>query len=85
MSRDNPWDNGDPVEGQLCPKCRQESVVYNGNYFCVRETCDWAMAERHTVHRIVKAYLIQRFERATTQEEKDRIGFYLAEYAYEEP
>jgi hypothetical protein len=30
----------------LCPKCGQDWVVYNGNYFCDQwgENCDWALA-----------------------------------------
>lgn len=29
-----------------CPKCKEERVVYNGNYFCDGwgYTCDWALA-----------------------------------------
>lgn len=71
----------DLVYGQNCPRCHQESVAYNGNYFCIR--CPWAMGDSNQPKRIVKAYLSQRWiqaERAGDLEEMDRIGEYLVEY-----
>jgi hypothetical protein len=35
-------DQGDWVKAVTCPRCRQESVVYNGNYFCGFASCGLA-------------------------------------------
>ena len=72
---------GDLVKGQVCPKCRRlDTIIYNGNYWCNR--CEWSMGNR-AVHRIIRAYLIQRYikaEAAGNERELARISFYLAEY-----
>lgn len=49
---------GDPVQGQQCPRCRRQSVVYNGNYWCTR--CSWVMGPQGQPRRIIAAYLVQR-------------------------
>ena len=75
--------SGDPVIGQECPRCHQEEVVYNGNYWC--DHCTWVMPEngKHN-DRIIKAYLIQKFleyQADGDQQGMDHIGFYLTKYA----
>ena len=75
---------GDLVKGQACPRCGEFTVVYNGNYWCDRDECGWIMQEGHTVKRIVKAYLIQRFQEAEAKGDEDemrRMEFYLLDYA----
>jgi hypothetical protein len=45
--------------GITCPKCKDQPVVYNGNYFCDGYppleggpgTCDWALAHPSTSKR----------------------------------
>ena len=51
---------GDRVLGQACPKCRRESIVYNGNYWCI--LCSWVMDRN--VPRITNAFLTQCFNEA---------------------
>jgi uncharacterized protein CbrC (UPF0167 family) len=73
---------GDPVRGQACPCCRRRSVVYDGNYYC--ESCPWTMGDDERPKRIIKAYLIQRWLRASAADDPDemaRIGIFLAQYA----
>jgi len=77
------FSGGDPVAGQACPRCKNFSVVYNGNYFC--KSCTWAMPERQTARhkQIIVAYLIQKREAALAagnQDEVDRMEFYLKDY-----
>jgi hypothetical protein len=75
---------GDPVEGQRCPRCGRYTVVYNGNYFCANAVCPWIMGENVRPARIVKAYLSQRWLRAQAagdRDEMDRLGRYLREFA----
>jgi hypothetical protein len=76
----------DLVRGVTCPRCKRESVVYNGNYFCEHTGCGWAMSERargraKVVHdKIVKTYLLQRRaegEARGDQRTVDRMDFYL--------
>lgn len=71
---------GDHVKGIQCPKCKKETVVYNGNYFCLY--CIWAMPEQETPENnlIIQTYLNQRFEEAEDegdQETMDRMKFYM--------
>lgn len=33
---------GQIIKGFACPQCGDESLVYNGNYYCVNDQC-WAM------------------------------------------
>ena len=84
MTRRMEIEAGWRVLDQLCPKCRRESVVYNGNYYCEREQeCGWVMKEGHTVKRIVVAYLRQCWEAAKEAhdvERMERMEAYLADY-----
>jgi hypothetical protein len=78
--KDHSFDDGDLVEGQLCPWCHQEQVVYNGNFFCTN--CEWVMGDGNRPKRIVRAYLVQRYlqaERAGDQAEMSRLAHYLIE------
>jgi hypothetical protein len=81
MIHDDDWrSNGDPIRGAKCPKCKQEAVVYNGNYWC--SECPWIMGENRTVtnDRIVVAYLRQRRDReGATPEERVAMDFHLDE------
>lgn len=83
------WNIGDLVIGAACPKCGQQTVVYNGNYWCEREPCEWAMdgddPERSAVNRaIIKRYLLQRWHIARAagdEREMERLATYLLGYA----
>ncbi len=33
---------GDVIRGFRCPECGEESLTYNGNYYCLNGQC-WAM------------------------------------------
>ena len=71
---------GDLVVGQTCPRCRRETVVYNGNYFCT--LCDWAMGEAGRPRRIQQAYLVQCYRQAEAvgdEAEMHRFATYLRE------
>jgi hypothetical protein len=59
-------DQGDWVKAVTCPRCKQESVVYNGNYFCGFASCGWAMSERRSdsSDHIIRIYLSQRLTEA---------------------
>ena len=76
----------DLVRGVKCPKCKRETVVYNGNYFCDNEDCDWVMSENargraRALHKnIIRTYLTQRHEEALAAgrtEEAERMNLYL--------
>lgn len=72
--------DGDPVQRVCCPGCNgQQSVVYNGNYFCTDEDCGWVMGEDETPYDryIVRQYLQQRRRLSTDPEERNRMTFYL--------
>lgn len=78
---------GDHVKGVACPKCRRETVVYNGNYYC--DECSWAMPEAETPssRAIIKAYLLQRLtaaQEAGNAKEIERMSFYLISGGYVE-
>lgn len=74
--------HGDPVVGEPCPRCHKETVVYNGNYWCI--SCTWVMPEKGIANnRIIKAYLSQRHHEAASAgntEEMAQMAFYLKEY-----
>ena len=71
--------HGDPVLGQPCPRCHQQEVVYNGNYWCNR--CTWVMPEKGKHNkRIIKAYLNQCYFKAKDEKDKETMEtmlFYL--------
>lgn len=75
-------ETGDPVIGQKCPWCRKETVVYNGNYFCINEKCEWSMSDNEQPKRIIVAYLWQRYYEAKDKGDEEtmhRMMFYLKE------
>jgi hypothetical protein len=73
--------SGDPVEDELCPRCRHVgTVVYNGNYWCTR--CPWIMAEGGRPKRIIISYLRQKMSEYLTRGDAKnaaRMEFHLAE------
>ena len=74
--------SGDHVKDQTCPRCGRVTVAYNGNYSC--ERCPWVMGESGRPRRIVRAYLIQRWQKAKEahdEDEMERMEGYLAPYA----
>ena len=74
---------GDLVVGVKCPKCRQESVVYNGNYYC--DSCEWAMEENGPEYGIVKKYLIQRLlaaQKSGNETDVEAMSFHLINGGY---
>ena len=76
-------DDGDPVLRQTCPYCREQTIVYNGNYFCTN--CKWAMGERMTPKNrsIIAAYLTQCYDKAVAAgdtEQARRMLRYLRDY-----
>ena len=78
MKRDDWRQNGDPVRGVKCPKCKQEGVVYNGNYWC--SECPWIMGEAHSLKndRIIVAYLRQKRDAPNaTEVERGGMNFHL--------
>lgn len=83
------WDVGDPVRGAACPSCGHETVVYNGNYWCEREACEWAMdgddPDSSPVDRaIIKRYLLQCWAAAKAKGDEstmERMATHLLEYA----
>lgn len=72
---------GDPVPGVTCPKCGQETVVYNGNYFCSKEFC-WVMREHPSKadDKIIIAYLIHKRDTAKTDTEREWMVACLRDY-----
>lgn len=81
-------DCGEQVLGQRCPNanCQRYSVVYNGNYFCLREdgtSCGWVMGRR--VKRILVAYLKQEAIKAVERGDQVAALRYAGYLAQEEP
>ena len=70
---------GTQVRGIDCPRCGEEDVLYNGNYFCAQ--CGWAMPEQSPGTRyIVVAYVKQEYDDAVRKKDTqtaERMRFYL--------
>ena len=79
MRKKGTWDSGDPVLGVSCPKCRQQEVVYNGNYWCMH--CSWVMPENGKHNKaIIEAYLNQCYFEAKKKGDKktmEHMLFYI--------
>lgn len=85
-------EGGDPVIGVKCPRCGDESIVYNGNYWCynpgtdngtrycwVMETPEGARTNEVDLH-IIKTYLLQRkaeYQKVNDPDGMERMEFYL--------
>lgn len=70
---------GDKVKHAPCPKCGNETVVYNGNYFCSMPNC-WIMSDSNSMtnRRIIATYLVQCMN--ADKKNRERYEEYLLDY-----
>jgi len=67
------------IEGFRCPDCQEESLTYNGNYFCTNNSCRWAMPDHKlpTIWEMELMIAYMESEKIRNPKLTERMDFYL--------
>lgn len=63
------------IEGFRCPECGDESLTYNGNYFCLNRPC-WAMSPDVPIRR-QPTWELELMVAYMTIEDAERFAIYI--------